>query len=134
MESEEGGYRGLLKEVIDSRSGASGGVDLSHLRRERKKKREEERGGSKGRKLRYVPLHTTGTDCCRYTIHEKAQNFVVPIPLRQGWHEEQIDELFSSLLGGAGEKGAQSEGILGANETSTAGEGGLAGLGGLRVF
>jgi hypothetical protein len=42
----------------------------------------------------------------RYTVHEKAQNFAVPIPLEQGWHDEQIDELFSSLLGGAGLEGA----------------------------
>lgn len=50
LESEEAGYRALLREVIESRQGA--GVDLSHLRREKKKKREAERGGSKGRKLR----------------------------------------------------------------------------------
>jgi protein AATF/BFR2 len=52
MESEETGYRLLLKEVIESRSGGAGGADLTHLRREKKKKREAERGGSKGRKLR----------------------------------------------------------------------------------
>ena len=52
-ESEEASYRSLLKEIIESRSGGlGGGVDLSHLRREKKKKREAERGGSKGRKLR----------------------------------------------------------------------------------
>lgn len=54
VESEEAGYRLLLKEVIESRGGGSGGADLTHLRREKKKKREAERGGSKGRKLRYV--------------------------------------------------------------------------------
>lgn len=28
------------------------------------------------------------------------QNFMVPIPtIAEGWHEEKIDELFSSLLG-----------------------------------
>jgi len=51
MESEEAGYRALLREVIESR-GSGPGVDLTHLRREKKKKREAERGGSKGRKLR----------------------------------------------------------------------------------
>lgn len=53
----------------------------------------------------------------RYTIHDKAQNFVVPIPLEQGWHDEQIDELFSSLLGGAGLEGAgvdkDDQGVMG---------------------
>lgn len=31
---------------------------------------------------------------------------MVPIPFAEGWHDEQIDELFSSLLGGAGMEGA----------------------------
>ncbi|KAL1410864.1 rRNA-processing protein bfr2 [Vanrija albida] len=114
LESEEAGYRALLREVIESRQGSSA-VDLSHHRREKKKKREAERGGSKGRKL-------------RYTVHDKAVNFVVPIPLEGGWHEEQVDELFSSLFGGVGLAGAVS---------TTAEEpvnGGLTDLGGLRVF
>jgi protein AATF/BFR2 len=51
---------------------------------------------SKGRKL-------------RYTAHEKIQNFMVPIP-RATWHEEQIDELFASLLGGA-EKQDGTDGV-----------------------
>lgn len=34
-----------------------------------------------------------------YEIHEKLQNFMVPVPTAGGWHEEQIDELFASLLG-----------------------------------
>jgi hypothetical protein len=54
METEEAGYRLLLKEVIESRASGGGGVDLSHLRREKKKKREAERGASKGRKIRCV--------------------------------------------------------------------------------
>lgn len=61
-------------------------------------------------------------------MHEKAQNFVVPITLQHSWHDEQIDELFGSLFGGAGIKGAVSEGV-----TATLGDG-LASLGGLRVF
>lgn len=120
LESEETSYRNLLREVIESRSGQAPS-DLSHLRREKKKKREAERGGSKGRKL-------------RYTVHEKAQNFTVPIPLSRGWHDEQVDELFGSLFGGTGMRGAKSEGgaINGAGLVS--GEEGLAELGGLRVF
>lgn len=27
------------------------------------------------------------------------QNFMVPVPVAGAWHEEQKDELFSSLLG-----------------------------------
>lgn len=65
-------------------------------------------------------------------MHEKAQNFAVPIPLSQGWHEEQVDELFSSLFGGVGMKGATSEKIVGL-DVGNADEG-LAELGGLRVF
>lgn len=108
LESEEGAYRSLLREVIESR----GGGDVMAHRREKKKKREAERGGSKGRKL-------------RYTVHDKAANFVVPIPFEGGWHEEQVDELFSSLFGGVGLKGAVSS----APEAN-----GVTNLGGLRLF
>nr|XP_019010496.1 protein BFR2 [Kwoniella pini CBS 10737]OCF49277.1 protein BFR2 [Kwoniella pini CBS 10737] len=120
MESEESGYRSLLREVIESRSGSGPAADLTHLRKEKKKKREAERGGSKGRKL-------------RYTVHEKAQNFVVPIPLSNGWHEEQVDELFSSLFGGVGMTGAIAEIRVEVDIGPVDGEG-LSGLGGLRVF
>ncbi|WVW86341.1 hypothetical protein I302_108385 [Kwoniella bestiolae CBS 10118] len=122
MESEESAYRALLREVIESRSGSGPAADLTHLRKEKKKKREEERGGSKGRKL-------------RYTVHEKAQNFVVPIPLSNGWHEEQVDELFSSLFGGVGMSGggAVAEKRVEVDIGQVDGEG-LSGLGGLRVF
>ncbi|WVO16702.1 hypothetical protein L204_104383 [Cryptococcus depauperatus] len=119
LENEETGYRALLREVIESRSCSRSAVDLSHLRREKKKKREAERGGSKGRKL-------------RYTAHEKAQNFVVPVALSHGWHEEQVDELFASLFGGAGMKGATTESVVGP-DVGNADEG-LAELNGLRVF
>jgi len=33
-------------------------------------------------------------------VHEKIQNFMIPIDAN-GWHEEQVDELFASLLGRA---------------------------------
>jgi protein AATF/BFR2 len=58
MESEDIAYRALLREVIETRSGSGPNIDLTHLRREKKKKREAERGGSKGRKLRSVDFHT----------------------------------------------------------------------------
>jgi protein AATF/BFR2 len=69
----------------------------------------------------------------RYTVHEKAQNFMVPLPLSHGWHDEQIDELFSSLLGGAGMRGAGAETAVNASGVID-GDEGLASLGGLRVF
>jgi protein AATF/BFR2 len=34
-----------------------------------------------------------------YEVHEKLQNFMVPVPVKGSWHDEQIDELFASLLG-----------------------------------
>jgi protein AATF/BFR2 len=35
----------------------------------------------------------------RYDAHEKLQNFMVPVPTVGRWHDEQIDELFASILG-----------------------------------
>ncbi len=35
----------------------------------------------------------------RFDVHEKLQTFMVPVPVAGSWHEEQIDELFASLLG-----------------------------------
>jgi len=32
-------------------------------------------------------------------VHEKLQNFMVPVPVQGAWHDEQVDELFASLLG-----------------------------------
>ena len=70
--------------------------------RTQKIKKKVDTKASKGRKL-------------RYTVHEKIQNFMVPIP-KATWHEEQIDELFASLLGGAEKKdgigGVVSDGNL----------------------
>jgi protein AATF/BFR2 len=67
----------------------------------------------------------------RYTVHEKAQNFTVPIPLSTPWATEQIDELFTSLLGGAGLAGAGAErddqGVMGVDAQES-------GLSSLRVF
>ncbi|KAJ9103960.1 hypothetical protein QFC21_002423 [Naganishia friedmannii] len=119
--AEEQFYKSLLREVIEARAGGTGGsgIDVSHLRSEKKKKRDAERGASKGRRI-------------RYTVHEKAQNFTVPTPLETIWQTEQIDELFTSLLGGVGMEGAGADqddrGVMGAVVD------GDAGLGGLRVF
>lgn len=37
----------------------------------------------------------------RYHVHEKLQSFMAPIPAGT-WHEEMVEELFSSLLGRKG--------------------------------
>lgn len=100
-------------------------TDTSY-RLEKKKKRDAERGNSKGRKI-------------RYTIHEKATNFAVPMEIFGGWGESQTDELFGSLLGGVGMKGGRSEGgggagLEGMGSGLGAEESELSGLGGLRVF
>jgi len=70
----------------------------------------------------------------RYTVHDKAQNYAVPIPLANGWTDDQMDELFSSLLGGASMKGAGAEVAVTAATGMSNGDDGLSGLGGLRVF
>lgn len=77
---------------------------------------------SKGRKLRYTP-------------QEKIMNFMVPERSEHLWQEEQVDELFGSLLGNTvreemevDENGEEIETGVGASD-------GLeGGLGGLRVF
>jgi protein AATF/BFR2 len=84
-------YQQLLRDVIDARSGngTSGiGDDNDWLRAQqkaRKARKKVDTKASKGRKL-------------RFGVHEKLQNFMVPVQ-SAGWHEEQIDELFASLLG-----------------------------------
>ncbi|KXN81546.1 Protein bfr2 [Leucoagaricus sp. SymC.cos] len=80
-------YQQLLRDVIEFRGdGAGGADDWMALQREKKAKKKMDTKASKGRKL-------------RYEVHEKLQNFMVPVPVASSWHEEQIDELFTSLLG-----------------------------------
>ncbi|KAG8705860.1 rRNA-processing protein bfr2 [Ceratobasidium sp. 395] len=78
-------YQTLLRDVIDSRTGADGAEDWTARQRLKKTKKVVDTKASKGRKL-------------RYEVHEKLQNFMVPVPTGT-WHEEQIDELFANLLG-----------------------------------
>lgn len=82
-------YHQLLRDVIDSR-GASHVEGKEWVRRQQslkaKRKKTVDTRSSKGRKL-------------RYEVHEKLQNFMVPVGAQHTWHEEQIDELFVSLLG-----------------------------------
>ncbi|KAF8630743.1 hypothetical protein AX17_005338 [Amanita inopinata Kibby_2008] len=80
-------YQQLLRDIIDSRSSGGGGVDdWMTIQKEKKAKKKVDTKASKGRKI-------------RYQVHEKLQNFMVPVPVIGAWHEEQIDELFASLLG-----------------------------------
>ncbi|PPQ63391.1 hypothetical protein CVT24_005656 [Panaeolus cyanescens] len=79
-------YQKMLRDIIDSRSGKEGQEDWLTLQKQKKAKKKVDTKASKGRKL-------------RYEVHEKLQNFMVPVPVPGAWHDEQIDELFSSLLG-----------------------------------
>ncbi|KAF8478778.1 apoptosis-antagonizing transcription factor [Gautieria morchelliformis] len=81
-------YQAMLRDVIESKGGRDG-LDVADLyanSKRHKKRKIVDTKASKGRKLRYEP-------------HDKLQNFMVPVPVRDAWHEEQIDELFASLLG-----------------------------------
>lgn len=83
-------YQQLLRDIIESRgaNGEEGEQEWVRRQKARKAKRKKtvDTKASKGRKL-------------RYQVHEKLQNFMVPIPVSHGaWHEEQVDELFASLF------------------------------------
>lgn len=107
-------YQSLLRDVIDARSGASGGSGLDTLtadwrlaqkQRKKAKAASVDTRASKGRKL-------------RFEVHEKLRNFMAPAPPQPlsltfagyghgaggggaVWHEAQVDELFAGLLGRA---------------------------------
>ncbi|KAI9506627.1 apoptosis-antagonizing transcription factor [Coemansia spiralis] len=85
-------YQQLLRELIESRMVDSNdptsalGVRWAAVRQQtRSKKRNVDTRASKGRKI-------------RYHVMEKLQNFMPPIPAGT-WHEDMVNELFSSLLG-----------------------------------
>ncbi|GAA6049133.1 hypothetical protein JCM3770_003902 [Rhodotorula araucariae] len=84
-------YQQLLRDVVESRMLDLDDATLTQLRhatataRGKKVKKQVDTRASKGRKI-------------RYHVHEKVQNFMIPIEAGN-WHEEQIDELFASLLG-----------------------------------
>ncbi|KAH0612382.1 uncharacterized protein H6S33_010434 [Morchella sextelata] len=84
-------YQLLLKALVDRRmvdggAGAgAGAITWTTAMRDSKKKKVVDTKASKGRKL-------------RYQVQEKIQNFMAPLE-NNTWHEQQIDELFSSLLG-----------------------------------
>ncbi|KAI0084501.1 apoptosis-antagonizing transcription factor [Irpex rosettiformis] len=84
-------YQQLLRDVIESRGVGGETGEQEWIRKQKarkvKKKMMVDTRATKGRKL-------------RYQVHEKLQNFMVPVPTSRGtWHEEQIDELFVSLFG-----------------------------------
>ncbi|KZV85717.1 TRAUB-domain-containing protein [Exidia glandulosa HHB12029] len=83
-------YQTLLRDVIESRGGMAG-AEPWMLQKQRKVKKVVDTKASKGRKL-------------RYTVHEKLKHFMVPVA-NAAWHDEQIDELFASLLGKGFEDG-----------------------------
>ncbi|KAF8801308.1 TRAUB-domain-containing protein [Phlegmacium glaucopus] len=87
-------YQKMLRDIIDARGNSNGGEDWMISQKQKKAKKKVDTKASKGRKL-------------RYEVHEKLQNFMVPVPVPGAWHEEQIDELFTSLLG----KGFENVGI-----------------------
>jgi protein AATF/BFR2 len=109
-------YQQLLRDVIDSKSGGAGQVDWMVGQRKRRSKSNVDTKASKGRKLRFGFLFLSvdiASRDYRYQVHEKIQNFMVPIPLAAGaWHEAQIDELFASLLGKGFEMGDVPAGEL----------------------
>ncbi|GAB5586550.1 rRNA-processing protein bfr2 [Umbelopsis nana] len=83
-------YQQLLKELIESRMVDTDdpialGMRWAALKQNKQKKKTVDTRASKGRRL-------------RYHVHEKIQNFMVPVPTGS-WHEEMIDELYASLLG-----------------------------------
>ncbi|KAJ2580547.1 rRNA-processing protein bfr2, partial [Coemansia sp. RSA 1836] len=85
-------YQQLLRELIESRMvdsndpSSSLGVRWAAVKQQtRAKKRTMDNKASKGRKI-------------RYHVIEKLQSFMPPIPAGT-WHEDMVNELFSSLLG-----------------------------------
>ncbi|KAG0947833.1 hypothetical protein G6F57_004373 [Rhizopus arrhizus] len=84
-------YQQQLRELIESRMVDTSDPTAIGMRwaarknEQKKKKKAVNTKASKGRQL-------------RFNVHEKLQNFMAPIPAG-GWHDEMVDELFSSLLG-----------------------------------
>ncbi|KAJ1723010.1 rRNA-processing protein bfr2 [Coemansia erecta] len=85
-------YQQLLRELIESRMVDSNdpmaelGTRWSAVKQQtRSKKQNVDTKASKGRKI-------------RYQVMEKLQNFMPPIPAGT-WHDDMVNELFSSLLG-----------------------------------
>ncbi|KAJ2119147.1 rRNA-processing protein bfr2 [Coemansia sp. RSA 720] len=84
-------YQQLLRELIESRmvdsndTSGSLGTRWAAVNHRPSKRRAVDTKASKGRRIRYHVL-------------EKLQNFMPPVPMGT-WHEDMVNELFSSLLG-----------------------------------
>ncbi|TDL23664.1 TRAUB-domain-containing protein [Rickenella mellea] len=91
-------YQQLLRDIIDQRSGVTDESDWRATQKQKKARKAVDTKASKGRKL-------------RFEVHEKLQNFMVPVPPPGVWHEEQIDELFASLLGKGFESRPTANGV-----------------------
>ncbi|ORX55086.1 TRAUB-domain-containing protein [Hesseltinella vesiculosa] len=85
-------YQQQLRELIESRmvdndDPMATGMRWAASKKDevKKKKVKVDTKASKGRKL-------------KFNVHEKIQNFMAPIPSGQ-WHDEMIEDLYSSLLG-----------------------------------
>ncbi|KAG6381522.1 TRAUB-domain-containing protein [Boletus reticuloceps] len=114
-------YHQLLRDIIDARgSGTGGNDDWTAVQKEKKARKKVDTKASKGRKL-------------RYEIHEKIQNFMVPVSTQGSWHEEQVDELFASLLGKGFESAMQEAGETVDESLQEEGNAALM-QGGFRVF
>lgn len=113
-------YHQLLRDVIDTR-GNGGNEDWMEVQKQKKAKKHVDTKASKGRKL-------------RYEVHEKIQNFMVPVTTQGSWHEEQIDELFASLLGKGFENSTQGADDGMDEDTSTREQLDAALKSGFRVF
>lgn len=95
-------YQQLLRDVIDSKNGTAGTDDWIIAQKQRKAKKKVDTKASKGRKIRLVSTARSSPyllTLTRYDVHEKLQSFMVPINVQGAWHEQQVDELFASLLG-----------------------------------
>lgn len=107
-------YHQLLRDIIDARGNGTGGNDdWMAAQKEKKAKKKVDTKASKGRKLRSVTWTWTcfsAHSVLSYEVHEKIQSFMVPVSTQGGWHEEQIDELFASLLGKGFESAMQEAG------------------------
>ena len=110
------------------------GLRLASARGKKTKKVVDTRA-SKGRKIRCAlsfpsPTPSLTVLAIRYHVHEKIQSFMVPIDAG-GWHEEQVDELFASLLGRSFPTAVDAEEEAKKVES---GAGGAVDVGSLRIF
>ncbi|EIN06149.1 TRAUB-domain-containing protein [Punctularia strigosozonata HHB-11173 SS5] len=105
-------YQQLLRDVIASRTGydaAAGagawGAEEESWRAVQRQKAQKKKASSKS----VVDTKASKGRKLRFEVHEKLQNFMVPVPVPGAWHEAQVDELFASVLGKAAAVAAPAE-------------------------